>query len=81
MDKTVDAGDNLCECAECCETNDFCFDNCSFGIVLLKDFPGIVLVFSVAERDLLVFSVKSLDENVNFLTDLHNFCGVLDALP
>ena len=81
MDKTVDAGDDPCKCAEGGETDDLSLDHAAYGIILPEDLPGIVLVSSVAERDLLILSVESLDVNVNFLTDAEYFGGILDTLP
>ena len=62
MDETVNAGDNSCECAEIGEADYLSVDNGINGIVLCKNCPGIILVFSVAERNLFVFGIKGLDE-------------------
>ena len=81
MDKAVNAGDNSGECAESGDTHNLGLNNIAYLVSLLENCPGIVLVFSVAERNLFVFGIKGLDEYFNFLTDGENLGRILDSLP
>ena len=65
MDKTVNAINDSCECTELCKTNNLNLTYCSYRILILEDFPRIVLDLLEAERNLLVFLIESLDVNFN----------------
>lgn len=77
MDKTVNAGDDVCECTECCKTNDCSLNNCSLGIVVLEDFPRIVFSILEAERNLLCFLIDILYVNINCIAYINNSLGCL----
>ena len=72
MDKTVNAGDNSCECAEIGKADYLSVDNGSLGIVLAKDLPRIVLVFSVAQRNLFLLGIESLYVDIDNVADLQD---------
>ena len=81
VDKTVNAGDDVCKCAESSKTNDCSLNNCALGIVVLERISGIVLSVLEAERNLLCFLVDVLYINVNSVANVNNLAGVLDVSP
>lgn len=49
VDKTVNAGDDLCECAEGCDAYDGNINNIAFVIFSNKLVPGVVLFLLATE--------------------------------
>ena len=72
VNKAVNTGDYCCECAESCKADDFGINNSTNGIISLENFPGIILCLFVAERNLFILFIKSLDMNFDFLTNRKN---------
>src|SRR5699024_7966223 len=50
--KSVDAGDDLSECAEISNRDDLNIDNLSYSIAVLEDLPRIVRLLLIDERNL-----------------------------
>ena len=53
MDKSVNAGNDPCKCAEWCKADYLNLALCAYRILIFKDLPGVILGLSVAKRDLL----------------------------
>ena len=78
MDKTVNAGDNLCECAEGCDAYDSNVNNIAFVIFSNKLVPGVVLFLLVAQGNSLLLGVEALYIYIELVTYLNDLSGVLD---
>ena len=81
MDKTVNAGDDLCECTERSDAYDSYVNNIAFVIFSNKLVPGVVLFLLAAERYSLLFGVKALYIHIELVADLNDLSGVLDSVP
>ena len=81
MDKTVNAGDDVSECAEGGQTYDLSLNDCALGIISLKDLPRIVVGVLEAERDLLGLLVDILNIYLNGIANVHDLAGMLDMRP
>ena len=57
MDKTINAGNDLCECTERSDGNDLALNIVAFLVLILELDPRIVLVLLVAEGDSSCFLV------------------------
>ena len=81
VDKSVNTVDNVCERSEGGKTDNLGLNNRADRIIPLEDFPGVVLNSLVAERNLSVLPVKSLDIYLDNVALFDNFGRVLDTLP
>ena len=81
MDKTVNAGDNLCKCAEGCDAYDSNVNNIAFAVLCNKLVPGVVLFLLAAELNSLLLGVEALYIYRELVADLNDLSGVLDSVP
>ena len=83
MDKTLKALADFGESTERAESYDLNVDYGTDFVISDEDFPRIGVSGLIAERDLslAVFVDKSLDINLDFVTDGNNLRRILDSLP
>ena len=81
MDQTVNTGQDLGKGAEGHQLDDLGFHHVAHAVLAHKLVPGIHLVSLVAQRDLVLLGIEGDDVNVDFVTNLHNIGGSLNAVP
>ena len=80
MDKTINAGNDLCECTERSDGNDLALNIVAFLVLILELDPRIVLVLLVAEGDSSCFLVEILYINLENVANGNDLRGVLDPV-
>ena len=81
MDKTVNAGDDLCKCAELENGNDLSVNYVANVVLFGEDLPRIVFLGLVAQRDTLFLGVYGLDVNFDRIAYVKQLGGSLESAP
>ena len=81
MDKTVNSGDNLCECTEGSDRNNLYLYNIAYCKFSKELCPGVVLCLLSALGISILLGVKALNVNFKLVADRNDLLGVLDSVP
>ena len=81
MNKSVNTGENSCKRTVRSNAYYLNIRNIAYGKFIIENGPRIILFLLVAERNLSLLRVKSLDIYFNGIADRKNFGRIFDTLP